>query len=79
MSLSDIIKEIREELEISQEQLARELNISFSTINRWENKKSNPSRLAKDRLWNFCENKSISSGIIAELKKQIVGGTSGTS
>ncbi|MFC5530468.1 helix-turn-helix transcriptional regulator [Cohnella yongneupensis] len=79
MSLSNIIKKIREELEISQEQLARELNISFSTINRWENNKSNPSRLAKDRLWAFCENKSISSGVITELKKQLVGGTSGTS
>ncbi|MFS0724083.1 helix-turn-helix transcriptional regulator [Paenibacillus sp. 1P07SE] len=79
MSLSNIVKQIREELEISQEQLARELNISFSTINRWENNKSTPSRLAKDRLWAFCENKSISTAVIDQLKKQLVGGTSGTS
>ncbi|OMF38234.1 transcriptional regulator [Paenibacillus sp. FSL H8-0548] len=69
MSLGFTIKKIREELKISQEQLARELNISFSTINRWENNKTNPSRLAKDRLCTFCENKLISSEIITELTK----------
>lgn len=69
MSLGFTIKKIREELKISQEQLARELNISFSTVNRWENNKTTPSRLAKDRLYTFCENKLLPSEIITELKK----------
>ena len=30
-----IIKEIRNQLQITQEQVACELNISFCTINRW--------------------------------------------
>ena len=34
----------------SQEQLARELDVSFATINRWENGKTEPSRLALDKF-----------------------------
>jgi putative transcriptional regulator len=37
MLFEDIIRGIRLQLNMTQEQLARELNISFSTINRWEN------------------------------------------
>ena len=51
---------IRKELNISQEQLARDLNISFTTINRWENGRSTPSRLAKMRLYEYCTSKDIS-------------------
>ncbi|KAB4801174.1 helix-turn-helix transcriptional regulator, partial [Bacteroides thetaiotaomicron] len=36
MPIDEILRSIRKELNISQEQLARELNISYTTINRWE-------------------------------------------
>ena len=42
-----LVKEIRRQLALSQEALARELGVSFATVNRWENGKSNPSKLAK--------------------------------
>lgn len=46
------IKQIRKRLRWSQEQLARELGLSFSTISRWERGESHPSpaaqRLLKD-------------------------------
>ena len=35
-----IVKLIREELNYSQEDMARELKVSYTTINRWENYKS---------------------------------------
>ena len=63
----DIVNEIRKQLGITQEQLARELNISFSTINRWENSHTVPSRLAKMRLVEFCEKNSISPDIIGQI------------
>lgn len=63
----DIVKEIRKQLGITQEQLARALNISFSTINRWENAHTVPSRLAKMRLVEFCEKSSISPDIIGQI------------
>lgn len=34
------IKSLREQLRISQEDLAKELGVSFATVNRWENNKT---------------------------------------
>jgi transcriptional regulator with XRE-family HTH domain len=69
MSFGDLVKEIRKELSISQEQLARDLNISFSTINRWENGKTLPSRLARHRLIEYCESKNITNSITEKIVK----------
>jgi len=52
-NFSHLIKEIRRQLEISQEDLTRELGVSFGTINRWENKKSTPSKLGKAQFDAF--------------------------
>lgn len=41
------LKALRRQHGWSQEDLARELGVSFSTVNRWENGKAKPSRLAK--------------------------------
>ena len=38
---------LRKERGWSQEDLDRELGVSFSTVNRWENGKAKPSRLAQ--------------------------------
>lgn len=53
------VKRVRKELGLSQEQLARKLSISFSTINRWENGKSYPSQMAREIFYNFCKSKNI--------------------
>ncbi|QNB45635.1 helix-turn-helix domain-containing protein [Thermanaerosceptrum fracticalcis] len=68
MNFSDIVKAIRVYLGITQEQLARDLNISFSTINRWENGRTIPSRLAKMRFIEYCLQRNVDNAIIAELK-----------
>lgn len=59
MEFSVVVKIVRERLQLSQEQLARELNISFSTINRWENGKSRPSQMAKELFKRFCLTRGI--------------------
>lgn len=69
MAFEEIIKLIRDQLKITQEQLAHELNISFSTINRWENGHTSPSKLAKMHLLKFCENSNIDILIISQLEK----------
>lgn len=56
--ISTLVKEIRKQLELSQEDLARELGVSFATINRWENGKTAPSRLAKAQLMSLCKEKT---------------------
>lgn len=59
MSFSEKIKQIRNQLKLSQEELAHELGVSFATINRWENGNYNPSRLAKKAFDEFCVKHSI--------------------
>lgn len=40
---------------VSSEALAHELGVSFSTINRWENAKTVPFKLARKQFDAFCE------------------------
>jgi DNA-binding transcriptional regulator YiaG len=54
-SFSALVKEIRRQLDLSQEDLARQLGVSYATVNRWENGLSKPSKLAKAQLVAFCE------------------------
>ncbi len=49
------VKEVRQQLSISQEDLARELGVSYATVNRWENGQAKPSKLAIAQLDTFCE------------------------
>lgn len=42
MPICEILKLICKELNISQETLARDLNVSYATMNRWENNKAEP-------------------------------------
>ncbi|MCP4683568.1 MAG: helix-turn-helix transcriptional regulator [Desulfobacterales bacterium] len=48
-----LVKEMRRQLGLSQEDLAHKLGVSFATINRWENGKTKPSRLAKTQFDTF--------------------------
>lgn len=66
MEFAKLVKAVRRDLGFSQEQLARGLNISFSTVNRWENKKANPSPMAKKVFFDFCESKGLN---IAEYQE----------
>jgi len=50
-----LVKEVRVQLGLSQEDLARELGVSYATINRWENGRFSPSRLAVRQLETYCD------------------------
>ena len=50
-----LVKEVRRQLAISQEDLARELGVSYATVNRWENGQAKPSKLARAQLDAFCK------------------------
>ena len=69
MKLSDALKNIRNKLSISQEQFARDLNVSYTTINRWENNRTSPSRLAKMRIAEYCAKKKLPKDIIDMFKE----------
>ena len=40
------IRKLRKQLALTQEEFAHEIGVTFATVNRWENGKSKPSRLA---------------------------------
>lgn len=69
MTFAEILKHIRMQQNYTQEQFARELNVSFSTINRWENGHTAPSGLAKMRLLEYCKKNYINDGVLTELSK----------
>jgi DNA-binding transcriptional regulator YiaG len=48
-------KEIREKMGWSQEDLAREVGVSLSTVHRWEKSGVKPSRLAQRELQRLLE------------------------
>jgi len=50
----ELVREVRRQLGISQEELAHELGVSFATINRWENGKTTPFKLARTQFDAFC-------------------------
>jgi DNA-binding transcriptional regulator YiaG len=51
------VKAVRTALNLSQEELAHALGVSFATVNRWENGKTNPSKLAQRQFEQFCDSK----------------------
>lgn len=62
MEFNELVKDARDKLGMSQEDLARVLNLSFATINRWENGKTHPNKLTKTVFLEFCVSKGIEIG-----------------
>lgn len=60
MPFAECVKNVRRQLNLSQQALADLLGVSFSTINRWENGRHKPSRMAINTLASFCKLKNIS-------------------
>jgi len=67
MDFAKQVRYVREQLKLSQKQMADALNVSFATINRWENSKVTPSNLAQKTFYEFCENNFIEEGVLRRL------------
>ncbi len=50
MDYAKLIKKLREKLILSQSELASILDVSFSSVNRWENGKHEPTIKVKRKL-----------------------------
>lgn len=68
MNISAVIKNIRLELNLSQEGLARELHMGFTSVNRWENNKSKPNQIARYVLAELCRKNNLNQEFIDLLK-----------
>jgi transcriptional regulator with XRE-family HTH domain len=59
MEFSEKVKTVRKIMGLSQEKLAQLLNVSFSTVNRWEQGKSLPSYTATQKFEELCKERCI--------------------
>ena len=55
------VKALREKRGWSQEDLAREIDVSLSTVQRWEKKDSKPTRLARRELKRLFKEAGVES------------------
>jgi DNA-binding transcriptional regulator YiaG len=59
MEFKDKLVFARAKLDLSQSELAKELNVSLPTVSRWENGKVNPTKKAKVVFMQFCKKHNI--------------------
>lgn len=57
--MQTLIKQIRTYLNMSQTEFAEQLNVSFATVNRWENGRAVPNKLAQSKMYDFCIEQSV--------------------
>lgn len=57
--MKTLTNQIRDYLNISQTELAELLNVTFSTVNRWENGRAVPNKLAQTTLYELCKENSV--------------------
>lgn len=44
---------------MNQTEFAERLNVTFATVNRWENGRALPNKLAQDRIYDLCKEYSV--------------------
>ena len=64
--MKNLIKSIRMSVDMSQEQFARCLGTTVLSINRWENDKTEPNKMAQKQLYQFCKDNNV------DLAKMII-------
>jgi len=53
------IKQVRQSMGQTQEEFAHQLGVTLSTVNRWENKKTAPSRLAVKQIKMLIQREGV--------------------
>ncbi len=57
--MQKLIKQIRAYLNMSQTEFAEQLNVTFQTVNRWENGRALPNKLAQSKMFDLCREKQV--------------------
>ena len=66
--MKDLIKMIRSQANMNQEQFASALGTTTVSINRWENGKAIPNQMAQTNLHQFCKSQGIDvSDLVTEM------------
>lgn len=75
MDFSVAIKEIRQDCYLSQQALADELGVSFSTVNRWEKAKAVPNYQTMKRLVAYCKALNVDCEKLENIWKESKNGS----
>jgi type I restriction enzyme M protein len=68
-----LLRAIRNKLNISQEQLAAKLNVSFATVNRWESGKSKPQKAQAQAIETLVEEAGVATTDETEAPPESAG------
>lgn len=60
--LSEKVRELRKRMNWTQEDLARQIDVSLSTVQRWEGKGAKPTRIARKELKRFFRKVGLREG-----------------
>lgn len=58
--MRDLIKKIRSHMHMNQTEFAEQLNVTFATVNRWENGRAFPNKLAQNKIYDLCKEYNVS-------------------
>ena len=59
MDYQKIIKKLREKLVLTQQEFAALLGVSFTSVNRWENGKNEPTIKVKRKILSLCKENGV--------------------
>lgn len=59
MEFKQLVVLARARMDLSQEGLAKALNVSFATVNRWEQGKTKPTAKTKIMFFEFCKKNNV--------------------
>ena len=71
MSFAEELKAIRQHCLLSQEAFAKELNVSFSSVNRWEGGRAKPNFAAMKQLKAFCDRQDLDFSALEQAWRSI--------
>ena len=57
--MQKLVKHIRDYLGLSQADFAEKLGVNFATVNRWENGRAVPTKLAQAKLYDYCKEHGV--------------------
>ena len=58
-STRSLIRTLRQQLQMTQEEFAHEIAVTVSTVNRWENAHAEPSKLAWKAIRELARNRGL--------------------
>ncbi|MEH2284730.1 MAG: helix-turn-helix domain-containing protein [Nostoc sp.] len=66
LKISNLIRELRQQLDLSQEKFAAKLGVSLRTVNRWENGSTVPSQMALKLIEEMLEKTGETKRLVNE-------------